>query len=69
MNKEERKEHYRLKNERRKLERKRDTLYAVEAREGRRSMSGTFGKQDPSTFNKLSEGTTAMRRAESDLTS
>jgi hypothetical protein len=58
-------EKYRLKNERRK--KKAQTLYAEEAREIRRHVGGAFGKEDPAVFNKLSEGTTAIRRAETDL--
>ena len=58
-------EKYRLKNERRK--KKAQTLYAEEAREIRRLVGGAFGKEDPSVFNKLCEGTTAIRRAETAL--
>ena len=66
MTKEERREQYRLKNERRK--KKSTTLYAEAGREGRRLTGGAFGKADPATFNQLAEGTSAMRRPESDIT-
>jgi hypothetical protein len=64
VNKEERRESYRLKNERRRN--KSNTLHAEIGREGRRLNDGAFGKADPATFNKLAEGTTAMRRPETE---
>lgn len=56
---------YQEKNARRRQRSK--TLYAEKGREGRKKVGGAFGHTDPDTFNALSEGTTAMRRAESNL--
>jgi hypothetical protein len=65
MDKEERREANRLKNERRKeLKKKSNTLYAQEGRDERRRVGGAFGHLDPAAFNRLAEGTTAMRKAE-----
>jgi len=66
MDREERRELYRLKNERRKAQRKKQSLYAEVGREGRRLNDGAFGKADPATFNRLAEGTTAMRKPETE---
>lgn len=67
---EELREQNRLKNERRKQNKqKSNTLHAEIGREGRRLHNGAFGSTDPSTFNRLAEGTTAMRRAETDFAS
>ena len=54
----------RIKNERRRANKKKQTLYAQQARELRRKVGGAFGQEDPSMFNTLAEGTTAMRKAE-----
>jgi hypothetical protein len=67
MDREERRAANRLKNERRKEMKKRNTLYAQEGREGRRRVGGAFGAADAATFNKMSEGTTAQRRAETEI--
>jgi hypothetical protein len=60
-------EQNRLKNQRRKENKKKSgTLYAEIGRKGRRLDGGAFGKADPTTFNQLAEGTTAMRRPETE---
>lgn len=65
MTREERRESNRLKNERRKAKRK--TLYAQEGRDERRRVGGAFGATDAATFNRLAEGTSAQRRAETEI--
>jgi hypothetical protein len=65
MTREERREANRLKNERRKeLKKKGNTLYAQNGRDERRRVGGAFGQLDPAGFNRLAEGTSAMRKAE-----
>ena len=56
----------REKNERRRQHKSR-TMYAETGRELRQKMGGAFGKEDPVLFNKCAEGTTAIRRAETEL--
>ena len=67
MNREERaqvREANRIKNQRRRAAKSSRTLYAERGREERRRVNGAFGREDPSVFNALAEGTTAMRKAE-----
>lgn len=67
MNREQReqiREANRIKNQRRRAAKSSSTLYAQAGREERRRVGGAFGKEDPATFNKLAEGTSAMRKAE-----
>ncbi len=64
--KEERREFYRRKNEARRANKNKTTLYAESAREARKGITG-FGKTTPSLFNRLAEGTKAPRRAEVSL--
>lgn len=56
----------RIKNQRRRTAKQRTTTYAQRGREERRRANGAFGKEDPATFNVLAEGTTAVRKAETD---
>jgi hypothetical protein len=67
VDREERREANRLKNERRRERKKRNTLYAQEGRDERRRVGGAFGATDAATFNKLAEGTSAQRRAETEI--
>jgi hypothetical protein len=64
---EQRREHYREKNQRRKDSKRKTTMYAREARELRRTAGGAFGQEDPERFNRLAEGTKAPRKAEAQL--
>ena len=66
MTREERRAFYAEKNARRRANKQKgDTIYAEAAREARRGVTG-FGKVTPDLFNKLAEGTGAMRRSEID---
>jgi hypothetical protein len=62
----ERRSLYAEKNRRRREGSK--SIYAETGRELRRTVSGgAFGHTEPAVFNKLAEGTAAMRRAETNL--
>jgi hypothetical protein len=67
MNREREQERFRLKNERRKANKKKNTLYAQQAKVLRKANGGKFGKTDPASYNKLAEGTTAVPRAQSQV--
>lgn len=54
------------KNARRRAKKSR-TTYAERGKHLRQEFGGAFGKADPSLFNLCAEGTTAIRRAETDL--
>lgn len=60
MTKEERREMYQQKNQRRKEAKRR----VYNGQDLRKEMGGAFGKTEPSVFNACAEGTTATRRAE-----
>lgn len=69
MNKEERaqiREQNRIKNQRRRDAKRKSTVYAQAAAKARKEIStgGAFGAAEPELFNRLAEGTSAVRRAE-----
>lgn len=58
----------RLKNERRRRTKQASgTSYAKAGRELRRAFGGAFGKAPAKTFNVCAEGTTAVRKPETEL--
>jgi hypothetical protein len=66
MDREAQREKFRLKNERRR-KMKSQTVYAAEGKELREKYHGAFGKAPATLYNRCAEGTTAIRRAEHDL--